>query len=167
MKVDDKSGLVTNDDVLYYLSDCLKDGTNEDSFTNMNGTKKFAKGKVASIMQYVRNLQQLRIRRVEFRSCTLGQNPALLERMAKVLGTRHCVAPKVHCAYYRLLPHLAKNDKDFDTQVNQKANVRKFTGPNGERVGLRLTQDGQQWCITTSKDMKWFVDQYIYPTNNY
>jgi hypothetical protein len=168
MPIDDKSGLKTDSDVLYYLAQCLKDGTSEDKFTNMNGSKKFAKGKVASIMATIRSLQQLRIRRVEFRSCTLGQNPALLEVMGKLLGTRHCVAPKVHCAYAQLNPQLVQKDADFDRQVSQKGNARVFTNAYGsERVAMQLFKDGRNWCISSSKDMKWFVDQYIYPSNTY
>ena len=167
MPVDDKSGLKTDSNIIYYLAQCLKDGTEEDAFENMEGKKKFAKGKCASIMATVRSLQNLRIRRVEFRSCTLGENPALLERFGKVLGTRHAVAPKVHCAYYKLTPQHIVKDADFDKAVSQKGNTRVFTGPNGERVALWLTKEGSHWCRTTSKDMKWFVDKYIYPTNTY
>ena len=45
--------------------------------------------------------------------------------------------------------------------------TREFTGPNGERLALYLDKDGGHWCRSTSKDIKWFVDQYIYPPNTY
>jgi hypothetical protein len=168
MKVDDKSGLKTDIDVIYMLAQCLKDGGDSDTLTNMNGSKKFAKGKVATIMGYIRKLQTLRIRRVELRSCTLGQNPALLEKVGILFGARHCVAPKVHCAYGKLHPILKAKDADFDSAVSRTGKIREFTDRvSGERVALQLLKNGSSVFYTTSKDFKWFVDQYIYPSNTY
>ena len=86
MPVDDKSAIKIDDNVLTYLLQCLKDGTSEDSFTNMFGSKKFAKGKVKDLVDKMRTLRTLKIRRVEFRACTLDKTRACWNGWARCWG---------------------------------------------------------------------------------
>ena len=111
-----------------------------------------------------------RLRRLELRACNLGGNQEVMKLLGMVLGVQAVVAPKVHMFYMgvtlRPLPDSAAAFADWQSKHPR---ARIFNGPTGS-LGIEVIGTSVQRSMdfhTTTLDVKWFIDKYICPGNNY
>jgi hypothetical protein len=136
---------------------------------------KFPKGSVVSLVDKMRQLQQLKVRIVELRACTLGTNVPGMEIVGQSFGARFIVAPDVHMFYVEVDARRGFNpdNKVYNMLTTRLPTARKFENPtnSSEKLMISLTK-GFGFNYTTSAlcntaNMKWFTDKYLWANGRY
>ncbi|MFO0812292.1 MAG: hypothetical protein U0796_03685 [Gemmatales bacterium] len=132
-------------------------------------TKKYyPKGSVARIVEKMRQLRQLKVRWVEFRACTLGNNPQALRVIGQCFSARFVSAPDVHQFYVKVIPGHPVTEQKFLKDINGRAWTRTFEGDG--KFAMQMSSKGASrapWVETTAKALRWFTDQYLWKDSYY
>jgi hypothetical protein len=135
---------------------------------------KHSPGSVARLIAKMTQLQQLKVRIVEFRACTLGTNVPGLTLVGQSFGARFVVAPDVHMFYVN-----AGVTRGFNTPANfvkllpKIPRARKFENPsnNSEKLAIEIMNGAgvtyNSTALTNTVNLKWFVDTKLWPLSNY
>lgn len=124
-------------------------------------------------LRSLRNKKELL--RLELRACNLGGNPSVMRLLARVLGVKTVVAPKVHMFYSRLAPPgpLPDDDAGFTRWQSRNPRARIFTEQttvNPRRVGIQINGRHAHRTMdfgTTDVDVKWFIEKFVCPGSHY
>lgn len=134
-----------------------------------NKTPVLAKGCLKKLVHLMRELRDLKVRRVEIRACTLGTNPRVLSILGQCMSARWISAPDKHMFYSRVNPGIPVSDAKFKRDLQNHADARVFT--NGSASFAYQVQGRgvfrNSWAQTTTRDLSWFVDQFIWDDNKY
>jgi hypothetical protein len=133
-----------------------------------------SRGSVKRLVNKMRGLQQLKVRIVELRACTLGTNVPGLEIVGRSFGARFIVAPKVHMFYVNTGVAMGFNTAPhYDQQLPRIPRARKFanTANGAERLAIEV-QKGNGFnfstrSLTDTVNLKWFTDTKLWPANSY
>jgi hypothetical protein len=148
----------------------------------------FAQGCLQNVVDLMRQLRTLRVRRVEFRACALGTNEDAMEVLGRCFSALWVGAPDEHMFYTRAHPGRPVNTDTLKSQLRAHPTVRVFTtggdsftyATNGPEVPK--TWDGSDsfafqiqgrtvfrtnFAATTMNDVSWFVDKYIWDGSSY
>lgn len=145
----------------------------EYSHTSKQGTFRFPKGSVSRLVGKMRHLRTLKVRRITFRACNIGVNVQAMSLIGQCLGARFAEGPKVHMFYMPIDTLTPLTEAAFNADRNFKASgARVFTRPGaaGEKLGIKIIGTGpsrNKWTRTTTKDLRWFIDKYVWPTSSY
>jgi hypothetical protein len=192
----------TSVDLLRALLDFLDNDASEDKikafekdpgYTAQNSQGKmvkptFAKDSLKTVMGLMKELRPLKVRRVEFRACTLGSNPDVLEVLGRCFSALWVGAPDEHMFYTRVHPGRPVSADRLKRALPARPEVRVFT-PSGDAFTFSTNgpQVPQAWdgsnsfafqiqgrevfrsnfAETTMNDLSWFVDKYIWEGSSY
>ncbi len=183
MPMNDGSAMKCSYEVLQPLVDLRDSGDDPDEFeeqytySNKNlklNNVRHTQGAVRRLVDKMTQLQQLKVRIVELRACTLVTNPPGLTVVGRSFGARFIIAPDVHMfyvnsgvamglnkgpAYDKLLPRIPRARKFANpAQANDKLaiEVRRGTGFNFNTTSL-----------TNTLNLKWFADTKLWPGSSY
>jgi hypothetical protein len=166
---------------------------NNPDFTVQNSQGKMVKptfdpGCLKTVVGLMRELRKLKVRRVEFRACTLGASPDVLEVLGRCFSALWVGAPKEHMFYTRVNPGKPVNTNTLKSQLQAHPTVRVFTtggdsftyATNGPEVpnvwdgskSFAFHIEGREvfrsnFAATTMNDVSWFVDKYIWEGSSY
>jgi hypothetical protein len=147
-----------------------------------------APGCLRTVVGLMRELRPLKVRRVEFRACTLGSNEDALEVLGRCFSALWVGAPDLHMFYTRVNPGSPASTAKLKRDLPGRPGVRVFTRAgdsftfqtNGPQVPK--TWDGSNsfafqiqgrevfrgnFAETTMNDVSWFVDKYIWEGSSY
>jgi hypothetical protein len=127
------------------------------------------------LVEKMRQLIMLKARIVELRACNLGTNPTGLEILGQCLGARFIVAPKqkMFAVGVNAAPGGVLTATQFDAHLKDTnlAGARIFTNPasSADRLAIKVTGSVSRSVdvMTTSKDLHWFTDKFIWTGGNY
>jgi len=166
---------------------------NDPGFTVQNKQKQmvrptFAPGCLRTVVGLMRDLRALRVRRVEFRACALGSNEDALEVLGKCLSALWVGAPNEHMFYTRAVPGKTVSAARLLKDLPPVPGVRVFTTAgdsfayhkNGPEVpqgwdgsnSFAFQIQGREvfrtnFAETSTNDLTWFVDKYIWEGSSY
>jgi hypothetical protein len=147
----------------------LDDFETKYSYTNPNlnlSNATYPQGSVSRIVGKMRQLQQLKVRIVELRACTLGTNKPGLEIVGQGFGARFIVAPDVHMFYVGVDVARGALNRGavFDAMLKRIPRARRFENPlqTSERLAIGVTRGGGVSfvvdVITNTVHLKWFTE---------
>jgi hypothetical protein len=166
---------------------------NNPGFTVTNSQKQtvkpmFAKGCLRTVVGLMRELRPLKVRRVELRACTLGTNEDALEALGRCFSALWVGAPDEHMFYTRVNPGTPASVAKLKRDLLVHPGVRVFTGGgdsftfqnNGPQVpkawdgsnSFAFQIQGREvfrgnFAETTTNDVSWFVDKFIWEGSSY
>jgi hypothetical protein len=147
-----------------------------------------AKGCLKTVVGLMKELRALKVRRVEIRACALGTNEDALEVFGKCLSALWVCAPDVHMFYTRAVPGKPVTTSKLLKDLPGVPGVRVFTTtgdpftfktsgpgvPNGWKGSdsFAFQIEGREvfranFAETTTKDLTWFADKYIWEGSSY
>jgi hypothetical protein len=174
------STMRTSYEVLQPLVKLRDSGADPDEFernytyTNANlnlNNVRHSKGSVGRIVSRMRDLQQLKVRIVELRACTLGTNVPGLTTVGQSFGARFIVAPKVHMFYVNTGVAAGFNTAaNFNRLLPRIPRARQFAN-GAQRLAIQV-QKGAGFSFNTASltdtvNLKWFTDTKLWPVNTY
>jgi hypothetical protein len=126
-------------------------------------------GLVSRLVGKMRSLQRLRVRKVEFRACTLGNQPDVMEAVGRSFGALWIYAPDVHMFYVRIDPGRIVTDAALTQFLQNRHDARPFSSGT-DRLAIAVQGAGVRriaTSMTVSSDLHWFTDSMIWPMNSY
>jgi hypothetical protein len=137
--------------------------------------KLYPAGDFARVVDKMRQLQQLKVRCVELRACTLGTNPAGLATLGQCFGARFIVAPDRHFFFVHVDTGRAfHTDAAFNHHVATRMPLaRRFVNPRQptEKLAISILRGAgitfNTAAATNTTNLKWFVDTQICADNRY
>jgi hypothetical protein len=148
----------------------------------------FNPGCLKTVVGLMRELRKLKVRRVELRACALGSNPDALEALGRCFSALWVGAPDEHMFYSRVHPGRPVVADRLKTQLRAHPTVRVFTtggdsftyATNGPEVpkawdgsnSFAFQIQGREvfrgnFAVTTTNDLGWFVDKYVWEGSSY
>ena len=126
-------------------------------------------GLASRLVDKMRSLRRLKIRKVEFRACALGNQPDVMDSVGRCLGARWIYAPDVHMFYVRInVGHVATGAL-LTRFITNRQGARPFS-VGADRLAIQVQGAGAQRmtaAMTTSRDLHWFTDSKIWSINTY
>jgi hypothetical protein len=132
---------------------------------------RYPKGGVKKLVAKMRELRRLKVRKVEFRACTLGTNLGALAVIGKCFSARFAYAPTEHMFYTRVATNRPVSQERYVKVRDGYGNAREFANVFGiHKLALRLGGSGvsrHMDAVTTADSVGWFVNRNLWPDNNY
>jgi hypothetical protein len=138
-------------------------------FDAQNNPISLPAGLSARLVGKMRTLRGLKVRKVEFRACTLGNQPDVMEIVGRCFGARFIYAPDVHMFYVRINPGRRVRPALMTQFARNRHDARQFAD-GSERLGISVQGTGVgrvSTAMTSSADLHWFTDGLIWSANGY